>query len=54
MFEDERYGVPPATDGRLLYFNKKLFAQAGLPADWQPRSWPDIIAAARALKKLLA
>ncbi|MFB4309652.1 extracellular solute-binding protein [Actinomadura sp. GTD37] len=52
MFEDRRYGVPPATDGRLLFFNKKLFAQAGLPAAWQPRSWQDVLTAARALKKL--
>ncbi|MFE9101691.1 extracellular solute-binding protein [Actinomadura geliboluensis] len=51
-FEGKRYGVPPATDGRVLFFNKKLFAQAGLPADWQPKTWQDIIAAARALKKL--
>ena len=51
-FEGRRYGVPPATDGRLLFFNKRLFERAGLPADWQPRSWPEILAAARALKKL--
>ncbi|TDD72845.1 extracellular solute-binding protein [Actinomadura rubrisoli] len=52
MFEGRRYGVPPTTDGRVLYFNKKLFARAGLPADWQPKSWQDILTAARALKKL--
>ena len=28
---DKRYGVPAGTDGRVLFFNKKLFAQAGLP-----------------------
>jgi multiple sugar transport system substrate-binding protein len=52
MFEGKRYGVPNGTDGRVLYFNKKLFAQAGLPADWQPKSWDEIITAAQALKKL--
>jgi multiple sugar transport system substrate-binding protein len=51
-FEGRRYGIPPATDGRVLYFNKKLFAEAGLPADWQPKSWDEILAAARALKKI--
>ncbi|WP_084265948.1 extracellular solute-binding protein [Actinomadura macra] len=51
-FEGKRYGVPPATDGRVLFFNKKLFAQAGLPSAWQPRSWQDILTAARALKKV--
>ncbi len=38
-FDGKRYGIPLGTDGRVLYFNKKLFAQAGLPADWQPKSW---------------
>ncbi|TDO50837.1 multiple sugar transport system substrate-binding protein [Kribbella sp. VKM Ac-2527] len=52
MFEGRRYGVPGGTDGRVIYFNKKLFQQAGLPADWQPKSWADIIAAGQALKKL--
>ncbi|MGH3239585.1 MAG: extracellular solute-binding protein [Spirillospora sp.] len=52
MFEGGRYGVPPGTDGRLLFYNKKLFTQAGLPAGWQPKSWQDILAAGRALKRL--
>ncbi|WP_141584911.1 extracellular solute-binding protein [Actinomadura sp. WMMA1423] len=52
MFEDRRYGVPPATDGRVIFFNKKLFAQAGLPGDWQPKSWEDILTAGRALKRI--
>jgi multiple sugar transport system substrate-binding protein len=51
-FDGKRYGVPIGTDGRVLYFNKKLFAQAGLPADWQPRSWDDVLAAGQALKKV--
>ncbi|WP_308797306.1 extracellular solute-binding protein [Agromyces silvae] len=49
-FEDERYGVPQGADGRVLYFNRDLFAQAGLPEDWQPTSWDEILDAARALK----
>lgn len=51
-FDGKRYGVPIGTDGRVLYFNKKLFNQAGLPADWQPRSWDDVLTAGQALKKL--
>lgn len=51
-FEGKRFGVPAGTDGRVLYFNKKLFAQAGLPADWQPKSWDDILAAGQKLKAL--
>ncbi|WUI02850.1 extracellular solute-binding protein [Spirillospora sp. NBC_00431] len=52
MFEDGRYGIPTGTDGRVLFYNKRLFARAGLPAGWQPKSWQDILAAGRALKKL--
>ncbi|HEX6341065.1 extracellular solute-binding protein [Umezawaea sp.] len=51
-FEGRRYGVPMGTDGRVLFYNKKLFAAAGLPADWQPRSWDEMLAAAAELKKL--
>jgi multiple sugar transport system substrate-binding protein len=51
-FEGKRFGIPGGTDGRVLYFNKKLFQQAGLPADWQPKSWEEIISAGQALKKL--
>jgi multiple sugar transport system substrate-binding protein len=51
-FEDRRYGVPVGTDGRVIFFNKKLFAQVGLPDDWQPTSWDEITAAAVSLKQL--
>ncbi|MEU9507947.1 extracellular solute-binding protein [Micromonospora sp. NPDC048170] len=51
-FEEKRYGIPLGTDGRVLYYNKKLFAQAGLPADWQPRSWQEILDAGAKLKAL--
>ncbi|MEV1287478.1 extracellular solute-binding protein [Micromonospora sp. NPDC049679] len=51
-FEGKRYGIPIGTDGRVLYFNKKLFARAGLPSDWQPRSWQDILDAGAKLKAL--
>src|SRR6476660_9818312 len=51
-FEDKVYGIPAGTDGRVLYFNKKLFAQAGLPADWQPKSWQDIVDAGAKLKSI--
>ena len=51
-FGGKAYGIPTGTDGRVLYFNKSLFAKVGLPADWAPKSWADILAAGRALKKL--
>lgn len=52
-FQGKRYGVPVGTDGRVLFFNKRLFAKAGLPANWQPKSWDDILAAGRQLKAKL-
>ncbi|GAB3979612.1 extracellular solute-binding protein [Plantactinospora veratri] len=51
-FEEERYAIPIGTDGRVLYYNKKLFGQAGLPADWQPRGWQEILDAGTRLKTL--
>jgi multiple sugar transport system substrate-binding protein len=52
-FEDVRYGIPTGTDGRVIYFNKELFAQAGLPEDWQPTSWDEVLEAARTIKEQL-
>ncbi|TYK44666.1 extracellular solute-binding protein [Actinomadura decatromicini] len=51
-FEGKRYGIPPATDGRVLFYNKRLFERAGLPAAWQPSNWQDVLSAARELKRL--
>lgn len=52
-FEGARYGVPAGTDGRIIYFRKDLFEQAGLPTDWQPTSWAEVLDAARQLKEAL-
>ncbi|WP_431805783.1 extracellular solute-binding protein [Microbacterium paraoxydans] len=51
-FDGDRYGVPQGADGRVLYYNKDLFAQAGLDENWAPESWDDILDAAKDLKKL--
>ncbi|MFG1946496.1 extracellular solute-binding protein [Nonomuraea sp. NPDC048826] len=50
IFDGKKYGLPQGTDGRVLFYNKTLFAKAGLPADWQPESWQDIIDAGEKLK----
>jgi multiple sugar transport system substrate-binding protein len=52
-YQGKRYGVPAGSDGRVIYFNRKLFAAAGLPADWQPVSWDDILAAGRTIRAKL-
>lgn len=51
-FDGARYGIPSGTDARVLFYNKKLFREAGLPTDWQPTSWEEIIDAAEALSAL--
>ncbi|MGA4951616.1 extracellular solute-binding protein [Streptomyces lydicamycinicus] len=45
------YGVPDGTDTRGLWFNKKIFKKAGLPADWRPRTWDEVLDAARTVKR---
>jgi multiple sugar transport system substrate-binding protein len=49
-YNGKKYALPIGTDGRVLYFSKPLFAKAGLPADWQPKSWQEIIDAGNKLK----
>ena len=49
-YQGQRYGISSGTDGRFLYFNKDVFAKAGLPADWAPTSWQDILTAAQTIK----
>jgi multiple sugar transport system substrate-binding protein len=51
-YGDEAFGVPTGTDARVLFYNKTLFREAGLPDNWQPTSWDDILSAARALHQL--
>ncbi len=45
------YGVPMGTDTRGIYYNKEIFQQAGLPADWQPKNWDELLEAARTVKE---
>ncbi|MFI1015470.1 extracellular solute-binding protein [Streptomyces sp. NPDC020965] len=50
--EDGRtYGIPDGTDTRGLWFNKAVFAKAGLPADWRPKDWAAVLDAARTVKR---
>jgi multiple sugar transport system substrate-binding protein len=48
--DGKTYGVPDGTDTRAIWFNKEIFAKAGLPADWQPKTWDDLLTAARTIK----
>ncbi|WAP50786.1 extracellular solute-binding protein [Arthrobacter sp. ATA002] len=44
------YAVPMGTDTRALWYNKEVFAQAGLPVPWEPKTWDDILSAAETVK----
>ena len=48
--DGKTYGVPDGTDTRGLWFNKEIFAKAGLPEDWKPKTWDDVLDAARTIK----
>lgn len=49
--DGKTYGVSMGTDTRGLWFNKEVLAEAGLPEDWAPSSWDELLEAARAIKK---
>ena len=44
------YGVSMGTDTRGLWYNKDLLAKAGIALPWQPKSWQDVLTAAKKIK----
>lgn len=44
------YAIPGTSDSRGIWYNKNVFKKAGLPEDWQPTTWREIIEAAEAIK----
>ncbi|WP_328978290.1 extracellular solute-binding protein [Streptomyces canus] len=49
--DGKTYGVPDGTDTRGLWYDKGVFAKAGLPADWQPKTWDEVLDAARTIRR---
>ncbi|WP_151734960.1 extracellular solute-binding protein [Paenibacillus tengchongensis] len=47
------YGVPATSDTRGIWYNKELFAEAGLPVPFQPANWEEVLEAARTIKDKL-
>lgn len=47
------YAIPTHTDTRGIWYHKGVFADAGLPEDWQPTSWEEILETARTIKEAL-
>lgn len=48
--DGKTYGVSMGTDTRALWYNTELFEQAGLPVPWEPKTWDDVLTAARTVK----
>jgi multiple sugar transport system substrate-binding protein len=50
-YNGEVYGIPRGTDVRVVWVNHRILEQAGLPEDWQPTSWAELLDGARAIKE---
>jgi multiple sugar transport system substrate-binding protein len=50
-FQGHVYLVAWNADVRMIFYNRDIFRRAGVPLPWRPRSWEDIIAAGRMIKK---
>jgi ABC-type glycerol-3-phosphate transport system substrate-binding protein len=48
--EGDIYGLPIGASSYAIYYNKKLFAKAGLPTDFQPKTWEEVKEAGLKLK----
>jgi ABC-type glycerol-3-phosphate transport system substrate-binding protein len=48
--EGPHYGVPIGSTDFIFYYNKALFKKAGLPTDFQPKTWDEVREAGEKLK----
>lgn len=44
------YAVPYTADSRGIWYNKDVFAKAGLPEDFEPKNWQEILDACETIK----
>lgn len=44
------YSVSLGTDTRVIWYNKNVLEKAGISTPWQPKTWADILDAARKIK----
>ena len=44
------YAVPLGTDTRVIWYSNPVLRKAGIAVPWQPKTWDDILAAARKIK----
>ena len=54
-FNGKMYGLMKGTDLRMIYYNKKLFREAGIKNwwAWQPESWEELLETSRKIKRAL-
>lgn len=45
------YGIPFTSDTRGIFYNKKIIQSLGLPEEWQPKNWDEIMATAEKIKE---
>lgn len=50
VFDGTQYAVPFAISTPIMYYNADLFREAGLDPDNPPRTWPEVIAAAKRIQ----
>lgn len=50
-FNDGVYAVPMQTDVRMLWFYRPALESIGLPGDWSPSTWDELIDAAEKIKQ---
>ena len=51
-YKDHLYGIPWLAGTRILFYNRELFAKAGLNPDKPPTTWKELAAAAKAVDDL--
>lgn len=49
--DGKQYGIPGTTDARGIWTDLVVTKKAGLAADWAPKSWADILTAAKKIKQ---
>ncbi len=50
-YKGKVYAVPNDAAIVLIYYRKDIFRKAGLPVPWQPKTWTDVLEAAKVIKE---
>lgn len=48
--DGKTYGIPNNTDTRGIWYNKQILRKAGIPVPFQPKTWQDVLGAAKKIK----